>query len=83
VVPWDARQVLDTPQGQHARALLYTSIGDWVDGGHAGFRDDIWSMDELESALGKFVIEIRSRILARSDLRPRPTEPGPTTRPVL
>jgi FxsC-like protein len=83
VAPWETREVLVTPAGGHAHDMLYAALGDWVDGGQLGFRDDVWSIEDFEKILGQVVIEIRARIINRGDLVRRVTEGGPAVRPVL
>jgi FxsC-like protein len=83
VVPWETRDVLSTQHGRHAHDALYAKLGDWVDGGNLGFRDDMWSIDDFEKILGQIVIEIRARIINRADLARRVTEGGPTVRPII
>ena len=83
VVPWETRDVLETPSGRHAHDVLYATLGDWVDGGHLGFRDDMWSIEDFEKIIGQIVIEMRARIINRSDLARRVTEGGLVARPIL
>jgi FxsC-like protein len=83
VVPWETRDVLSTQPGRRAQDALYAKLGDWVDGGRLGFRDDMWSMEDFEKVLGQIVIDIRARIINRSDLARRVTEGGPTVRPII
>jgi FxsC-like protein len=83
VVPWEAVELLQTPEGRHARDRLFVSLGNWMDGGEPTFRDDIRSIEEFEEVLGQVLVAIRAQVINRAEVARRVTEDGPPTRPIL
>jgi FxsC-like protein len=83
LVPWEALEVLESPEGRHIRNKLHASLGNWVDAGEQVFREGMRSMEEFEKILGQVLVDIQARIISRAEVTRRVAEGGPRSRPIL